>query len=46
MSAQRGNFHLAGHLRTGGQTPHFFEIGEKCEKTLKRHICKARGVIQ
>ena len=28
MSAQRGNFHLAGHLRTGGrkkknrQTPH------------------------
>ena len=35
MSAQRGNFHLPGHLRTAGGTPHFFEIGEKCEKTLQ-----------
>ena len=35
MIAQRGNFHLAGHLRTGGRTPHFFEIGEKCEKPLE-----------
>ena len=35
MSDQRGNFHLAGHLRTGGRTPHFFEVGEKCEKTLE-----------
>ena len=33
MSAQRGNFHLPGDLRTGGRTPHFFEIGEKVRKT-------------
>ena len=32
MNTHRGNFHLAGHLRTGGRTPHFFEIGEKCKK--------------
>ena len=35
MSAQRGNFHLPGHLRTAGGTPHFFEIGEKCEKPIQ-----------
>ena len=35
MSAQRGNFHLAGHLRTGGRTPHFFEIGKSAKKTLQ-----------
>ena len=46
MSAQRGNFHLAGHLRTGGRTPHFFEIGEMCEKKpFKRLICNAKGVM-
>ena len=40
---QRGNTHLAGDLRTGGRSPHFFEIGEKCEKkNFKRLICKAR----
>ena len=35
MSAQRGNFHLAGHLRTCGRTPHFLEIWEKCENPLQ-----------
>ena len=35
MSAQRGNIHLAGDLRTGVQSPHFFEIWEKCEKPLQ-----------
>ena len=45
MSAQRGNSHLRGHLRTGGRTPHFFEIGEKCENPFKRLICIARGVM-
>ena len=35
MSAQRGNFPLEGHLRTGGGTPHFFEIWNSCEKTLQ-----------
>ena len=39
------NFHLPGHLRTGGRSPHFFEIGEKCEKPFKRLICNARGVM-
>ena len=42
MSAQRGHFHLAGHLRTGARTLHFFEIGDKCENPL---ISKARGVM-
>ena len=35
MSAQRGNFHLPGHLRTAGGTLDFFEIGEKCEKPIQ-----------
>ena len=47
MSAQRGNFYLADHLRTGGRTPHFFEIGGKCEKKpFKRLISKVKGVMQ
>ena len=37
MSVQRGNFHQPGHLRQGGQTPHFFEIGEKSEKPHQTH---------
>ena len=46
MSAQRGNFHLPGHLRTGGRSPHFFEIGEKCENPLQTtHLqCERRDV--
>ena len=42
MSAQRGNF----HLRTGGRTPHFFEIGENAKNPFKQLNCKARGVMQ
>ena len=38
MSAQRGNFHLPGHLRTAGGTPHFFcflKSGKSAKKPIQ-----------
>ena len=33
--------HLPGHLRTGGRTPHFFEIWKSAKNSFNRLICRA-----
>ena len=45
MSAQRGNLHLAGHLRTGGRTPHYFFLksGKSAKKTPSNASSAKRG---
>ena len=48
MSAQRGNFHLAGHLRTGAGLRTFLKSGKSANPLppFSRLICKARGMMQ
>ena len=45
VSAQRGNFHLAGHLRTGARTPHFLKSLKVRKNLFNRLISKARGAM-